>query len=168
MTAVIGPPQGRRYPKGMSESILLITSLGDLIQSSPNRLETACLANCAIHVLTMRFLGIRYLPICYTYISKFDELPEDMLCQEELDEMLNEDRLLIDQLHALDEEFAEEFRRQNVSITEFLYGYWLKRMKQVRRDLDTPLSDDEKRGLLEVGVVLGENEATGLDSDLTR
>ncbi|RKL08159.1 hypothetical protein BFJ68_g9506 [Fusarium oxysporum] len=80
-------------------------------------------------------------------------------CEEEWREILDEDRELIDQLQALDEEFGDAFDRQHLSIGEFLRGYWLTRMKEVIADLNKPLDDDDRYDLWEAGVVLEEDDA---------
>ncbi|KAF5562335.1 hypothetical protein FNAPI_3231 [Fusarium napiforme] len=90
---------------------------------------------CAIHILTMMSL-------------------EDSIANEDWKEILDEDRELIDQLEALDEEFGVIFDRRNVSISEFLSGYWLTKMEEVVRELNKPLSADDRYNLLEAGVVL--------------
>jgi hypothetical protein len=85
--------------------------------------------------------------------------------EEECAEMLEEDQILNDKLHALDGMFDEEFQRQNISIADFLQGYWLGRMEEVRKEMDMPLSDEYKRDLRHIGVVLDEDEESDLGSE---
>ncbi|KAG5654806.1 hypothetical protein KAF25_006901 [Fusarium avenaceum] len=85
---------------------------------------------------------------------------------EEWTEILDEDRVLIEQLYALDREFEEAFQCRNESVADFIGGYWWRRMKEVKRDLARPLSGSDKRGLLEVGVMLKESTESSFDSDL--
>ncbi|KAF5670727.1 hypothetical protein FCIRC_8893 [Fusarium circinatum] len=87
--------------------------------------------------------------------------PNDLYDEEEWRELLGEDRELINQLEALDEEFGSVFDRQNVSIADFLWGYWLTRMREVLRELNKPLTDDDKYEFLEAGVVLDKDETIG-------
>ncbi|KAM0216613.1 hypothetical protein ACHAQD_007848, partial [Fusarium lateritium] len=85
---------------------------------------------------------------------------------EEWTEILDEDRILIEQLYALDREFEEAFQGRNESVADFICGYWWRRMKEVKRDLARPLSGSDKLGLLEVGVMLKESTESSFDSDL--
>ncbi|WKT40183.1 hypothetical protein QSH57_002002 [Fusarium oxysporum f. sp. vasinfectum] len=129
-------------------------------------LETAYLARSAGHTLTMLFLGIRHLPI-YDFVDTGGFIFRSRLpLSEEWTEILDEDRLLIEQLHALDREFEEAFLCRNESVADFIRGYWWRRMKDVKRDLDRPLSSSDKLGLLEVGVLLKESTESSFDSDL--
>jgi hypothetical protein len=131
----------------------------NLSKLSDGSSEQSYMANCAVHILTMMSLGVRHLPIC---LSERYNNPYDSQCEEEeWKEILDEDRELIDQLQALDEEFGDAFDRQNVPIGEFLRGYWLTRMKEVIADLNKPLDDDDRYDLWEAGVVLEEDDADG-------
>ncbi|KAF5617484.1 hypothetical protein F25303_13252 [Fusarium sp. NRRL 25303] len=85
----------------------------------------------------------------------------DWILRGDWKEILDEDRELIDQLEALDEEFEDVFDRQNVSIAEFLFGYWLTRMEEVIQELHKPLTHHDRYELLEAGVVLEEDNADG-------
>ncbi|KAF5700777.1 hypothetical protein FGLOB1_10569 [Fusarium globosum] len=80
---------------------------------------------------------------------------------EDWKEILDEDRELIDQLETLDEEFGDVFDRQNVSIEEFLLGYWLTRMKEIILEFHKPLTHHDRHELLEAGVVLEEDNDDG-------
>lgn len=126
------------------------------LELSESGSECLYMAKCAIHILTMMSLGVRHLPICLT--RGYDNL-ERAMGNEDWKEMLDEDRKLIDQLEALDEEFGDVFYRQNVSIAEFLSGYWLTRMEEVIQELHKPLTRHDRYELLEAGVVLEENNA---------
>ncbi|KAF5530640.1 pyruvate decarboxylase [Fusarium mexicanum] len=128
----------------------------DLLKISECSSEYLYMAKCAIHILTMMSLEVRHLPICLT--EKYDDL-KDSMANEDWKEILDEDRELIDQLEALDEEFGDVFDHQSVSIAEFLSGYWLTRMEEVLRELSKPLSDDDRYNLLEAGIVLEEDSA---------
>ncbi|KAF5261568.1 hypothetical protein FOXYS1_7739 [Fusarium oxysporum] len=143
----------------MGESIELVVRSIDLLKLSDGSPEQSYMAKCAIHILTMKSLGVRHLPIC---LSKRYYHPCDSECEEEeWKEILDEDRELIDQLQTLDEEFGEAFDCQNVPIAEFLRGYWVTRMEEVIRELNKPLVDDDRYDLLEAGVVLKEDDADG-------
>ncbi|KAF4498461.1 hypothetical protein FAGAP_5366 [Fusarium agapanthi] len=129
--------------ENVAENIEFVVHSIDLLKLSKCRSEQLYMAKCAIHVLTMMSL-------------------EDLEFKgEEWKEILDEGRELIDQLEALDEEFGEAFDRQHVPIAEFLSGYWLTRMEQVIKELNKPLTDDDRYGLLDAGVVLDEDETNG-------
>ncbi|RKL19462.1 hypothetical protein BFJ70_g13949 [Fusarium oxysporum] len=114
----------------------------------------------------MQFLGIRHLPI-YDFVDEDGFILRSLrTLNEEWTEIIDEDRLLIEQLHALDREFEEAFQCRNESVADFIRGYWWRRMKEVKRDSARPLSGSEKRGLLEVGVMLKEGTESSFDSDL--
>ncbi|KAF5707169.1 hypothetical protein FMUND_11223 [Fusarium mundagurra] len=83
---------------------------------------------------------------------------DDSMGNEDWKEILDEDRELINQLEALDEKFADVFDRQNVSIAEFLQGYWLTTMEEVLGELNRPLTDYNRYELQEAGVMLGEDD----------
>lgn len=134
----------------------LVVGCIDLLKLSECSSEYLYMASCAIHILTMMSLGVGHLPICLTGGYYTVEYP---MGNEEWKEILDEDRELIDQLEALDEEFGVVFDRQNVSITEFLSGYWLTRMEEVIQELHKPLTRHDRYELLEAGVVLEEDNA---------
>ncbi|KAF5004032.1 hypothetical protein FDECE_9445 [Fusarium decemcellulare] len=108
----------------------------------------------------------RHLPQCHYQPDHWiqDEV-FDSERQEEWNEMLEEDRPLIKQLDELMEEFEAQFLRQNLSLTTFLRGYWLKRMRQVRRERAKPLTEDQKQDLRDAGVILGGADPS--DSDFS-
>ncbi|KAG4283387.1 hypothetical protein FPRO06_07766 [Fusarium proliferatum] len=93
--------------------------------------------------------------------DSYGHLKDSDFMEEEWKEILDEDRELIDQLEALDEEFGDVFDRQNVPIAEFLSGYWLTRMAEVIQELHKPLTHHDRHELLEAGVVLEEDNADG-------
>jgi hypothetical protein len=148
------------FPENMAEKIEFVVRSIDLLKLSTGDSEQLYMAKCAIHILTMVSLGVRHLPICisdgYCYL-------EDSEDEEEWREILDEDRDLIGQLEALDEEFGKAFDRQNVPISEFLSGYWLARMEQVIEGLSRPLTGDDRHDLLHAGVVLDEDETNGCE-----
>ncbi|RKL38104.1 hypothetical protein BFJ72_g7566 [Fusarium proliferatum] len=134
----------------------LVISCIDLLKLSECSSEYLYMAKCAFHILAMMSLGIRHLPICLT--GDYDDV-QDSMGNEDWEEILDEDRELIDQLEALDEEFGDVFDRQNVSISEFLPGYWLTRMEVVIQELHKPLTYHDRYELLEAGVVLEEDNS---------
>ncbi|KAL5592208.1 hypothetical protein FOVSG1_011097 [Fusarium oxysporum f. sp. vasinfectum] len=114
----------------------------------------------------MKFLGIRHLRVCDTNSPMLENILADPKWEEEeCAEMLEEDQILIDQLHALDGMFDEEFQHQNVSIADSLQGYWLERMEEIGNEMDMLLSDDYRHDLRQVGMVLEEDEESGLGSE---
>ncbi|WJG35464.1 uncharacterized protein FOBCDRAFT_136586 [Fusarium oxysporum Fo47] len=144
--------------ENMAENIEFVVTSIDLLKLPKCSSEESYMAKCAVHILTMMSLGVRHLPICLSGCYYHLQISG---CEEEWKEILDEDRELIDQLQALDEEFGDAFDRQNVPIGEFLRGYWLTRMKEVIADLNKPLDDDDRYGLWEAGVVLEEDDADG-------
>ncbi|KAI1027653.1 hypothetical protein LB504_011649 [Fusarium proliferatum] len=141
--------------RGHIKLVVICISMLKISQCSS---EYLYMAKCAIHILTMMSLGVRHLPICST--SHYDDL-QDSMGNEDWKEILHEDRELIDQLEALDQEFGDVFDRQNVSIEEFLLGYWLTRMKEIILEFHKPLTHHDRYKLLEAGVVLEEDNADG-------
>lgn len=150
-----------KIPENIRPMALLVDLIGDPTYCQ----DGTYVARCAIHILTMKFLGIRHLPCCVLSIGQVADLEEDPGWQEECAEILDEDRLLLSRLHNLEEEFLKEFEQQNVSTANFLQGYWLRRMEEVTGELDGAVSDNYKSDLREIGVVLGEGEGNGLNPD---
>ncbi|CVK98872.1 uncharacterized protein FMAN_08393 [Fusarium mangiferae] len=139
----------------IGKNIELVVSCIDLLKLSECSSEYSYMAKCAIRILTMMSLGVRHLPICLT--QGYYDLGYSM-GNEDWKEILDEDRELIDRLEALDEHFGDTFDRQNVSIAEFLGGYWLKRMDEVLGGLNKPLTVEDRWNLLEAGVLLNDDE----------
>ncbi|KAH7233054.1 hypothetical protein BKA59DRAFT_517482 [Fusarium tricinctum] len=135
-----------------------------MIQIAVPDVEAAYLARCAAHMLTMRFLGIRHFPMCGDYCSWEERVGRDPASIEEWSEILEEDRMLVEKLSNLDVEFEEEFERRNEPVTDFLRGYWWGRMEEVKRDMERPLSGDERRGLHDIGVILEDDTDNHFDS----
>ncbi|KAJ4270851.1 hypothetical protein NW764_013732 [Fusarium oxysporum] len=138
-------PKDERGAPTLWSSIDIMRSESDMPQQGPMQNSMSVL------------IGNVY-PTFGTYLTR-NALISDR--EEEWKEILDEDRELIDQLQALDEEFGDAFDRQNVRIGEFLRGYWLTRMKEVIADLNKPLDDDDRYDLWEAGVVLEEDDADG-------
>lgn len=142
--------------ENIAENIELVVRSIDLLKLSKCSFEEPYMVKCAVHILTMMSLGVMHLPIC---LSQWYHTLRMSECEEEWREILDEDRELIDQLQALDEEFGDAFDRQHLPIGEFLRGYWLTRMKEVIADLNKPLDDDDRYDFWEAGVVLEEDDA---------
>ncbi|CAJ0555372.1 Ff.00g054370.m01.CDS01 [Fusarium sp. VM40] len=147
------------------DNVHLMAWLVDIIGDPTYCLDGMYVARCAIHILTMKSLGIRHLPGCDPPIWNVMDMAEDPEWQEECAEILDEDQLLLSRLHDLEEEFRKEFEQQNISIANFLQGYWLKRMEEVEGELDGAVSGGYKSDLREVGVVLDEGEDGGFNPD---
>ncbi|KAJ3548883.1 hypothetical protein NM208_g778 [Fusarium decemcellulare] len=127
-------------------------------------LDVRCLTTPIIRLLTLESLNIRHLRQCrYKPDQWIRDRVLDSERQEEWNEMLDEDQPLIKQLDELMEEFEAKLLGQNVPITTFLRGYWLKRMRQVRRERAKPLSEEQKQGLRDAGVILGEADQWNVD-----
>ncbi|KAI8674215.1 hypothetical protein NCS55_00744400 [Fusarium keratoplasticum] len=100
-------------------------------------------------------LRIRHLPACHRSVYATEDTVQRTKEVEEWDDMLDEDRALIERLGELTEEFEQEFSNQNVSIADFLWLHWLPRIRQVRRERKA-LDDSNRQELRELGVVLDE------------
>ncbi|KAH7190956.1 hypothetical protein BKA60DRAFT_472037 [Fusarium oxysporum] len=160
MTAYSWVSDTERFWENIHRTIDHVMLMLDLIENSTRGPGTLYLFKCTVHSLTMMCLDVRHLPICYARHSDPEvimdlNLPE---CRQEWTEILDEGQWLIDRLNALDEEFSTAFERENVSIADFLRGYWLERMEEVIRDLHKPLTDQDRCDLHAIGVVLNEEE----------
>jgi hypothetical protein len=156
------------YWQKIRQCLSLTISVVDMIQTAVPDIEAGYLARCAAHMLTMRFLGIRHFPMCGAYWSWEKQVENDSAWTEEWSEILEEDRFLIEKLSNLDVEFEEEFERRSESVIDFLRGYWWSRMKELKREMERPLSGDEKSVLLGVGVVLEDGTDRHFDFDSDR
>ncbi|KAF9766568.1 hypothetical protein IL306_001009 [Fusarium sp. DS 682] len=140
----------------MQENVDYISQMIDLVENIVLLVERSYLAKCAIRILTMRFLEIRHLRICFRGNIKLHTWFLDPTYEEDCAEIQDEDSPLVEQLDALVEEFDEELQRQKVSIKEFLSGYWVSRMEERERNLAGPLTDAYICELQEAGVILEE------------
>lgn len=145
-----------KYRPKISQRLRSIIFVIDTIQIAVPDVKAVHLARCTAHMLTMEFLGIRHFPMCCANWPwlRAGSKPN---WTEEWSEILEEDRLLVAKLGTLDLEFEKEFKRRNESVTDFLCGFWRSRIKEVKRDMERPLSKEERRGLLDIGVILEEN-----------
>ncbi|KAH7196042.1 hypothetical protein DER44DRAFT_673560 [Fusarium oxysporum] len=134
--------------------------LVDLIQSIATSVDMSYLARCAVHINTMKLLGIRHVGPC----AWMDTSLRKELDEEERLEVLDEDRILLKRLDDLDEEFEQEFHDRNESVVDFLQGYYVGRMEEVVREMAEPIGNDYRRGLLAAGVILKEPEERSCDS----
>jgi hypothetical protein len=146
-----------RYSGTLRKHLSRIISVVEMIQIAVPNIKAVYLAGCAAHSLTMRSLGIRHFPSCGYYYLWEERVIRDPMSIQEWSEILEEDRLLIDKLHDLDKESEQQFKSRNESVAAFLRGYWWGRMEEVKRDMERPLSGDERRGLLDIGVLLEED-----------
>lgn len=128
---------------------LLVALIEDKIAS----IDTSHLAKCATHAITMELLGIRHVGPCARNRENQEMGESDV---SDWAEVLDEDRLLLQRLHDLDEEFEREFESRNESVVDFIAGYYYQRMLEVDEELDASLADDHRQGLLAAGVVLSE------------
>ncbi|EKJ73473.1 hypothetical protein FPSE_06348 [Fusarium pseudograminearum CS3096] len=152
------------------QSFRIIDSVEDimciivLIEDTTPSIDTSYLARCAAHMLTMTILGIRHLPICIDVASSEQMSQNESANDDDEAEILDEDRLLVERLEALDEEVEKEFQHRKESVEEFLKGYYYRRMKKARREMAVPLSDDDRLDLLDAGVILNISDEHGYDS----
>ncbi|KAJ3533369.1 hypothetical protein NM208_g8019 [Fusarium decemcellulare] len=144
------------YPfRGIEDGLIVACSLISLLREHGNVLDLSLVSKSIIHVLTMRPLGIRHLRGCQ--VGDWKDMSEPDL-REEWNEILDEDRFLIEELEELTGEFNGEFACKNVPFEEFLWECWLPRMKQIEADRNRPLSKRQKESLWEAGVILDEVE----------
>lgn len=102
--------------------------------------------------MTMDELGIRHLCSNWKFYGYEYEVWREL--QEDWEQILDEDSSLIEELEELVDEFEQEYARLNVSLVQFLRGYWRMRMEEVREARSGDLHEDQKRALREIGVVM--------------
>ena len=104
-------------------------------------------ASAAIRICTFESLGLRHTCRCYYGYS-----PElGGVRVDDIAEVQEEERFLIDQLEQLVSEFELKYNELCVSLPEFLRGYWAERMEEVLTEV---LDEDEAHAMEEAGVVL--------------
>ncbi|EWY83288.1 hypothetical protein FOYG_13126 [Fusarium oxysporum NRRL 32931] len=139
---------------GKLHVISSIRNLVALIKKEIANVDTSYLARCAVHTMTMEALGIRHVGPCPEDGSRTER--RELADKDELAEILDEDRLLLERLRDLDEEFEREFQSRNESVVDFLGGYYSERMLEVLREVDVSPTDDYRRELLAAGLILTE------------
>ncbi|RSL46986.1 hypothetical protein CEP51_015842 [Fusarium floridanum] len=82
--------------------------------------------------------------------------------EEEWDYMLDEGRCLTEELEKLTAEFEQEFISQKVSIEEFLWNHWLKKMREKWKKRE-PLSKKQKQDLGDIGVDMESDSESDCD-----
>lgn len=70
---------------------------------------------------------------------------------DDISEVQEEERFLIDQLEQLVSEFELKYKELCVSLPEFLRGYWAERMEEVLTEV---FDEDEAHAMEEAGVVV--------------
>lgn len=101
----------------------------------------------AIRICTFQALGLRHT--CRYHYGHHPELGNVQL--DDIAEVHEEERFLIDQLEQLVSEFVVKYTELCLSLPEFLRGYWAERMKEV---LTEAFDEDEAHAIEEAGVVL--------------
>lgn len=104
-------------------------------------------APAAIRICTFETLGLRHT--CrrhYSYYFEFGGVKVD-----DIAEVQEEERFLIDQLEQLVSEFELKYKELYVSLPVFLRGYWAERMEEVLTEV---FDEDEAHAMEEAGVVL--------------
>ena len=105
----------------------------------------------------IRFESFERLDIRHTCCLANSELTygfglvEDYLSNEEIEEIHDEDRLLLDRFEKLMFELEERYMELSQPLPEFLDGYWHSRMKDVQFELNS-WSDEEAQRLAAMGV----------------
>ncbi|RMJ07653.1 hypothetical protein CDV36_012745 [Fusarium kuroshium] len=152
-------------PKFMARrTIALAIFLADLLCAIANEVDVTYLAKSIIRVLTMGALGVRHLPRCHESAKDPEEKIQRVKEEEEWDEILDEDRVLIEKFDELTGEFEQEFSSQNLSIEEFLRLHWHPRIRQVQRE-NKALVESQRQQLRQLGVVLDAKCEQYLDYD---
>ncbi|UPL00860.1 hypothetical protein LCI18_011794 [Fusarium solani-melongenae] len=139
-----------------SDAIAKVIHFVDLLSRFVSDLDLAYLVKSIIHVLTLESLRIRHLPACHELGCATEDTVQRAKEVEEWDDMLDEDRALIERLGELTEEFEQDFSNQIVSIDDFLWLHWLPRMRQVCKERKA-LDERNRQELCELGVVLDED-----------
>ncbi|KAL4781649.1 hypothetical protein BJX76DRAFT_359684 [Aspergillus varians] len=114
----------------------------DMVQPFPDFLAPVIIRSC-----TFDSLGLRHT--CRAHWPRNPKLGRVAL--DDVAEVQEEDRLLIEQLEDLVSEFELKYRESQVPLPEFLKGYWTSRMEEV---LEEQFDDEEARAMQEVGVVV--------------
>lgn len=145
------------YPK----TIHLVVFLVDLLhRATAASLDMASVAKSIIHLLTMGCLGIRHLEQCHKACERSEGDLQKVKLQEGWTDTLEENQSLIDELEKMAGEFEQEFLSQKISIKDFLWNHWLKRMRKEWKERK-PLSEQQKQDICDMGVVL----ESGYDSN---
>lgn len=137
------------YTGGIARAVYLV----DLLSCVTSDLDQAYLVKSIIHVMTLEALRIRHLPACHRSGRSTEEVVLRTKEVEEWDEILDEDRVLIERLGELTEEFEQDFSTQNVSIRDFLWLRWRRRMRQVFGERRA-VNESYRKDLRGIGVVL--------------
>ncbi|KAI1023714.1 hypothetical protein LB504_005069 [Fusarium proliferatum] len=126
------------------------------IEKLVSSVDKAYLARCAIHTMTMKLLDIRHIGPCpWNSLLWETKEPTD---EDEWVELLDEDRLLLERLNDLDEDFEREFQCRNETVADFIGGYYTEKMLEVLKEMYESPTSVYRHGLLAVGVVLGDEE----------
>ncbi|RSL52549.1 hypothetical protein CEP54_010866 [Fusarium duplospermum] len=144
---------------------ILAMCLGSILSNIASNVDVTYLSKSIIHVLTMEALGVRHLPYCHESVIYSEEKAQKVKEEEEWDEILDEDRALIEKLDELTGEFEQEFFNQNLPIGEFLRLHWHPRIRQVQRELRS-LVESQRQQLRQLGVVLDDKCEQFPDYDL--
>ncbi|RSM10895.1 hypothetical protein CDV31_007023 [Fusarium ambrosium] len=147
------------YPKAIHLAVHLV---GLLDQATTTSLDMAYMAKSIIHLLTMNWLGIRHLERCNAVITRNEDEVQTIREEEEWDYMLDEGRCLTEELEKLTAEFEQEFISQKVSIEEFLWNHWLKKMREKWKKRE-PLSKKQKQDLGDIGVDMESDSESDCD-----
>ncbi|RSL60396.1 hypothetical protein CEP53_005454 [Fusarium sp. AF-6] len=145
-------------------AIALAIHLVDILCDIANEVDITYLAKSIIRVLTMGALGVRHLPRCHHMDKTPEERIQKVKEEGEWDEILEEDRVLIEKLDELTGEFEQEFSSQNLSIREFLWLHWHPRIRQVQRE-HKALVESQRQQLRQLEVVLDDECEPYLDDE---
>ncbi|RSL61502.1 hypothetical protein CEP51_013624 [Fusarium floridanum] len=145
-------------------TITLAIQLVGILCDIANEVDETYLVKSIIRVLTMGALGVRHLPRCHESAKDPEEKIQKVKEEEEWDEILDEDRVLIEKLDELTGEFEQELSNQTLSLEEFLRLHWHPRIRQVQRE-NKALVESQRQQLRQLGVVLDAKCEQYLDYD---
>ncbi|GLI72709.1 hypothetical protein PoHVEF18_000890 [Penicillium ochrochloron] len=133
----------------------LMHSLNGWHQHSENSEQTD---RSIIRLLTFDGLGLKHT--CCIEIDTKDRETNEMRCrdEEEIAEIWQENRPVIETLEILVSEFEAKFDELGLSLVGFLEGYWHTRMTEHLLERD-PYNEEHDQGARRIGVILQAEES---------
>ncbi|KAL2813065.1 hypothetical protein BDW59DRAFT_167633 [Aspergillus cavernicola] len=107
-----------------------------------------------IRYLTFSVLGLTHTCHDWHWMNSLSRVKQ--MDPEEIEEVREEERSLIDQLEDLSAEFRQKYEELGLGIYGFLVDYWRPRMDEVLAAV--AIDDEERTRVREIGVVLEQDE----------
>lgn len=106
-----------------------------------------------IRVVTFQRLGLTHT--CHVDYHGFYSFmtPEPYIGEEEVGEIRNEERFLIQQMEELVRDFEEKYAASEGKLGEFLDGYWRSRMDEILGNIDD-VDEEMVSGMRDIGIVI--------------